>query len=164
MNRFRRRIYRSPRELMRDARAIMADRQLLRTTMRGGLDPAFRERLMLVVTGVNGCRYCSYAHARQALTAGLSEEEIERLGRRTFEASPPDELPALFYAQHWAETDGQPDREARVSVERTYGEERLARIEIVLRMIRVGNLLGNTLDYVLHRLTFGRLGGARPTS
>jgi hypothetical protein len=28
--------------------------------------PAFRERLMLAVTVVNGCRYCSYFHARQA--------------------------------------------------------------------------------------------------
>ncbi len=164
MHNFRRRIYRSPGELMCDVHAILADRQLLRTTMRGGLDPAFRERLMLVVTGVNGCRYCSYAHARQALAEGLSEEEIERLGRRTFEGSPSDEIPALFYAQHWAETDGHPDRAARVSVERAYGEEHLARIEIILRMIRVGNLLGNTWDFVLHRLTFGRLGGTGKTS
>ena len=40
----------------------------------------------------------------------------------------------------------------------TYGEEKAAAIDIVLRMIRVGNLLGNTADYVLYRLTFGLLG------
>lgn len=31
---------------------------------------------MLAVTQVNGCRYCSYVHARMALQAGLSEQEI----------------------------------------------------------------------------------------
>jgi AhpD family alkylhydroperoxidase len=159
MDSFRRRVYHGPGELLADLRAILADRDLLRAAMRGGLDAAFRERLMLVVTGVNGCRYCSYAHARQALVEGISPEEIARLGDGTFHGSPSEELPALLYAQHWAETDGAPDAEARTIVEGTYGKAALAQIEIVLRMIRVGNLLGNTWDYVLHRLTLGRLGG-----
>lgn len=163
MDSFRRRIYHSPGELLRDLRTILGNRDLLRTTRRGQLAPAFRERLMLVVTGVNGCRYCSYAHARQALAEGISEDEIAQLGERTFEGSPRAEIPALLYAQHWAEVDGKPDPEARAAVEETYGAENLARIEIVLRMIRVGNLLGNTWDYVLHRLSFGRLGGAGST-
>ena len=160
MDKFRRRTYPGPGSLLRDVRAIVADRGLLRVTMRGGLDPAFRERLMLVVTGVNGCRYCSYAHARQALAEGLSPEEIARLGDGTLEGSPTGEIPALLYAQHWAETDGAPDPEARAAVQKAYGDETLARIEIVLRVIRVGNLLGNTWDYLLHRITFGRFGGA----
>jgi hypothetical protein len=39
-----------------------------------------------------------------------------------------------------------------------YGEEKAEAIEIVLRMIRSGNLLGNLWDYWLFRLSFGRLG------
>jgi hypothetical protein len=39
-----------------------------------------------------------------------------------------------------------------------YGEETLKAIEIVLRMIRMGNLMGNTFDYVLFKVSFGRLG------
>lgn len=163
MGSFHRRIYHGPSELLRDLRAILADRRLLRTTMRGGLDAAFRERLMLVVTGVNGCRYCSYGHARQALAEGISRGEIAQLGDGTFEGSPSRELPALLYAQHWAETDGAPNAEARSTVEDTYGKEILARIEIILRMIRVGNLLGNSLDFLLHRLSFGQLGGDEST-
>jgi hypothetical protein len=31
-------------------------------------------------------------------------------------------------------------------------------IEVILRMIRAGNLMGNTLDWLLYRLSFGRLG------
>lgn len=145
--------------MVTDMRVIMAQRGLLRSTMRGALDAAFRERLMLVVTAVNGCRYCSYAHARQALSEGISAEEIARLGDGVFQGSPAEEIPALLYAQHWAETDGEPDPAVRSSVAERYGEQMVERIEIVLRMIRVGNLMGNTLDYLLYRLSFGRLGG-----
>jgi len=162
MDNFKRRIYHGLDEMVTDMRAVMARRDLIRSTMRGGLDAPFRERLMLVVTAVNGCRYCSYAHARQALSEGISEEEIESLGDTAFHGSPTVEVPALLYAQHWAETDGEPDPAVRSSVADRYGEETLERIEIVLRMIRVGNLMGNTFDYLLYRLSFGRLGGATP--
>ena len=160
MDRFTRRIYRGPGEIVRDLRALLSQRERLRAAMRGGVEPAFRERLMLVVTAVNGCRYCSYAHARQALSEGISEEEIATLAERGFEGSPAEEVPALLYAQHWAETDGAPDSAARAAVEERYGEEALRSIEVILRMIRMGNLMGNTFDYALHRISFGRLGGA----
>ena len=42
-----------------------------------------------------------------------------------------------------------------------YGEEKAAAIHIVLRMIRRGNLMDNTADYILYRLTFGRAGVVR---
>ena len=119
---------------------------------------------MLTVTAVNGCRYCSYAHARQALSEGISPEEIGALGDMAFQDSPPEEVAALLYAQHWAETDGEPDAAARSAVVERYGEDMVERMEIVLRMIRVGNLLGNTWDYILYRLSFGLLGRSRGTS
>jgi predicted chitinase len=40
----------------------------------------------------------------------------------------------------------------------TYGAERAEAIETVLRMIRMGNLLGNSGDYWLYRLSGGVLG------
>jgi AhpD family alkylhydroperoxidase len=133
--------------------------------MRGeDLDPAFRERLMLVVTGVNQCRYCSYVHAREALAAGVSSEQIEALAAGAFGNSPAHEAPALLYAQHWAEANGRPDPEARRRVLERYGEQRVESIEAVLGMIRMGNLLGNTVDYVLYRVSLGRLGASNPPS
>jgi AhpD family alkylhydroperoxidase len=128
--------------------------------MRGKpLDWAFRERLMLAVTAVNGCRYCSYGHARQALSAGVTPAEIEALAGGQFDGCPAEELPALLYAQHWAEADGHPDPAARARMSAIYGDEQARAIELALRIIRVGNLSGNTLDHVLHRLTLGRIGG-----
>ena len=159
MDRFKRRYYRSLRDVLADFRAIMSRREEIRPLMRGEvIDPAFRERLMLVVTEVNGCRYCSYAHAREALTVGVSEEEIAALSEGVFEGSPEEEIPALLYAQHWAEANGSPEPEARQEVVARYGEKTVAAIELALRIIRVGNLTGNTLDYVLYRISFGRWG------
>ncbi len=159
MDTFKRRTYHSLGDMLTDFRAVWSRREMLRATMRDqGLDPAFRERLMLVVTGVNECRYCSYGHARAALAEGVSPAEIDALADGMFEGSPSEEVPALLYAQHWAETDGEPEAAVRETVEGRYGKDVLEQIEIVLHMIRMGNLLGNTLDSVLHRVSFGRLG------
>jgi AhpD family alkylhydroperoxidase len=162
VEKFKRRIYRSPTQLIADFRAIASRRREIRTLMRReAISAAFRERLMLVVTEVNGCRYCSYGHARQALTVGISQEEITALGQGMFAGSPSEEVPALLYAQHWAEADGEPEQAARQQLVEQYGEEVAAGIELVLRMIRMGNLLGNTWDYVLYRVSFGRWGAQR---
>lgn len=156
---FRRRIYRSPAALLADFRYMIERRALIRRAMRELISPAFRERLMLAVTEVNGCRYCSYYHAREALKSGLSEAELAALLAGQIPAdAPAGEHLALAYAQHWAETDAHPAPEAVQKLVATYGEEQTAAIEIVLRMIRIGNLLGNTADYLLYRLSLGLLG------
>jgi AhpD family alkylhydroperoxidase len=163
VDKFKRRIYRKPIQLIADFRGIMRRRKEIRPLMRGEvINAAFRERLMLAVTQVNGCRYCSYGHARQALAEGISQEEIEALGQGMFAGSPSGEVPALLYAQHWAEAGGEPDQAARQRLVEQYGEEIAAGIELALRMIRMGNLLGNTWDYVLYRVSFGRWGAERP--
>ena len=159
MDKFKRRIYRRPTQLIADFRAITSRRREIRTLMRREvIDPAFRERLMLVVTQVNGCRYCSYGHARQALAEGISQEEITALGQGMFAGSPSEEVPALLYAQHWAEANGVPDAAVRERLVEQYGEEVAKGIDQALRMIRMGNLLGNTWDYVLYRISFGGIG------
>ena len=160
MNGFNRRTYDSPGEAIADAQAVLSRWKEIRTLMRGEgiIDAAFRERLMLVVTEVNGCRYCSYAHARKALSEGIAEEEVQALAQGVLADSPKEEMPALLYAQHWAEADGRPDPLARERVLELYGEKKVCAIELILRMIRMGNLLGNTWDYILYRISFGRWG------
>jgi len=139
------------------------DRRKIRAVMKGAtLDPAFRERLMLAVTEVNGCRYCQRAHARLALTAGLSESDVAELATGSLGGSPPEQVPALLYAQHWTETGGQPDPEARRRILEVYGPAQTEAIETALRVIRVGNLAGNTWDGLLYRVSFGRWGNAQP--
>jgi hypothetical protein len=55
-------------------------------------------------------------------------------------------------------SDGTTGDEIRERMQGVYGEETLTAIEMVLRMIRMGNLMGNTFDYVLFKVSFGRLG------
>lgn len=156
---FQRRYYGSLREIGRDMAWPVRNRAKLRAAMGGELvSMAMRERLMLAVTAVNDCRYCSYFHAKEALRANLSESEIRQMLEGHLDQAPTDELPALLYAQHWAETDGRPDPTARQTVYDTYGPDKADAIEVVLRMIRTGNLGGNTLDYLLYRLSFGHWG------
>jgi AhpD family alkylhydroperoxidase len=159
MQSFSRRIYRGPGALITDVRHVLARRKHAGPLMRGEtLSSAFRERLMLVVTEVNACRYCAYFHARQALVAGLSAEEIEALTTGDFDTSPTEERPAMLYAQHWAEAEGRPDPDATAHITALYGEAQAAAIELALRMIRIGNLIGNTFDYLLFHLSLGRRG------
>lgn len=156
---FNRRYYHSLREFFGEFWYLSSHRQDIRRAMRESLSPAFRERLMMVVTEVNGCRYCSYYHAEQSLKYGLSEDELKELLAGSIPAdTPPEEYFALTYAQHWADKDACPDENVRRKLYEEYGEETADAIEIALRMIRMGNLSGNTYDYVLFCLTFGRFG------
>lgn len=158
-NIFSRRIYHGLADVRDDLRYISGRRTLLRRAMRDLIPPAFRERLMIVVTEVNGCRYCSYYHAREALKSGVSSAELRDLLAGAIPTdTPPEEHVALLYAQQWAETDAHPDPEAALQLVETYGDEKAAAIDMVLRMIRVGNLLGNSADYLLYRLSFGLMG------
>ncbi|HOZ46535.1 MAG TPA: carboxymuconolactone decarboxylase family protein [Candidatus Hydrogenedentes bacterium] len=154
---FRKRHYRSFGQFWADVRFSVGQRRAIRGVMDGPLiDGRFRERLMLAVTEVNGCRFCSFAHTRAALSEGLSEGEVRALLRGLLEDVPEDQRTAVLYAQHWAETEGHPDPEALDRIEATYGKEMADAIHLVLRVIRMGNYTGNTVDYLLFRLSFGR--------
>lgn len=155
----KRRTYRSPRQLLRDIRAVMRRRNEMRSLMHGEtLAAAFRERLMLAVTEVNQCRYCACYHAKQALVEGLSEAELQSLTEGEFGSSPAEERPALLYAQHWAEADGSPDEGARARIIQLYGIDTANAIDLALRVIHIGNLMGNTWDGLLYRVSLGRWG------
>ena len=105
---FPKRTYRSLGQVWADVKYVMQRRALIRSTMRGGLSPQFRERLMLAVTPA------------------------------------PD--------------DAQPAPDMRDRLIETYGPAQADRMELVLRLIRMGNLSGNSVDAVLYRLSFGRIG------
>ncbi len=154
---FPKRTYRSFGELLGDLRHTLRNREMVRRAMTE-LPDDFRERLMLVVTQVNGCRYCAYYHARLALDEGLSPEEVRALLDGAVDTCPSEETVALFYARHWAESRATPDPEMRQRLVETYGEETAAEIDVALHMIKMGNYVGNAFDYVLYRLSGGRLG------
>ena len=149
---FSKRVY-DPGSVLRDLREIPAYFDEFRAAVRSKrISKAFAERIMLTVTAVNGCHYCSYHHAKMALKCGVSSEEVDLLLRGEVGHVTPDEVPALLFAQHYAESGGNPDPSMLQKLVMTYGPDKSDDILAYIRMISLGNLSGNTFDALLSRL------------
>src|SRR4051794_26177948 len=129
---FHRRHYHSAAQLWYDLRQLAA----LRTQPHAAVSPALRERLMLVVTSVNQCRYCAVFHSRAAQLSGIMPSEIGLLLGGEFQHAAESELSALVYARSWAEAAGAPDRSLAAQLMVRYGSDLAAGIELVLRAIQ----------------------------
>ncbi len=117
----------------------------------------FMEKIMTVVTAVNGCRYCEWYHAKKAVASGISENEVKNMLQLQFETDATDfEIPGLLYAQHYAETKRSPEKEMTDKLNEFYGEETAYHIYLMIRIIFFGNLSGNTFDAFLSRLKGNR--------
>lgn len=117
------------------------------------LGKAYAEKIMTVSTAVNGCVYCEWFHAKQAISSGISEEEIKNMLNLQFHADASEfEVPGLLYTQHFAETSRNPEPEMTQRFEEFYGKKTADDIYMYIRMIYFGNLVGNTWDAVLSRI------------
>ncbi len=160
MKPFRKRTYAGPGDFFDDLRFLAANRRTLNRLMHGGgLDPAFRERVMLAVTQVNDCRFCIHAHGKMAREAGLPPDEVRALLGGSFADCPEDELPALLRAREWAEAGCAPDALPEGPLTERYGAETARALVLAMRLIRAGNLAGNTADRFLYWVSRGRMGG-----
>lgn len=156
MQGFDKRFY-TPRSFFRDLRELVARRSEIRETARSGrVSRAFAEKIMMTVTAVNGCRYCARFHSRLALREGVPPDEIAKILSLELGDFPAEEAVALAFAQHWAETEGQPDAEAERRFRETYGPQVSTDILNWMRMINMGNLLGNSWDALLWRVGLRR--------
>lgn len=153
---FSKRFY-TPRTFLRDLRDILAHMPEFGETARAGrVSRAFAEKVMIAVTAVNDCRYCARFHTGMALKEGIAPDEIQKILSGDIGDFPEEEAVALAFAQHWAETAGNPDPDAERRFRDYYGPQISADILNWMRMIRMGNLAGNTLDAVLWRLRIRR--------
>ena len=106
------------------------------------LSPKFIERIMLAVTEVNDCTICSYAHTKKALESGMSNEEIQKMLSGIIEDLPTDEVAAVMFAQHYADTRGNPTRESWERIIEIYGISKANGILGSIRSIMIGNAYG----------------------
>ncbi len=148
-----RRIFQGPDHLRQEMDYLLNHPQEFKAAFSGKrVSRAFAERIMLAVTGVNGCRYCSYGHARAAAQMGVSEEEVAQLLSGDLGQVAPEEAVALAFAVHYAETGGRPEPEMASRLELTYGTDMARDVLTVIRLITLGNLAGNTFDVFRDRL------------
>jgi len=108
----------------------------------GVLSEEMTERVMLAVTEVNNCPMCSYFHTGEALKAGLNGEEIKEILSGNTAGMPEDELPAIFFAQHYADSRCHPSRQAWETIVKAYGIDKARGILGAIRIITLGNTFG----------------------
>ncbi len=148
-------------EFVGDSLAVLVRLPLiLWARLRRRVSKAFEEKLMLTVTAVNGCRYCSWFHAREAARCRVPREEIATLLSGAIDRPVgSDETSGLLFAQHYAQSDRRPDPEATARLREAYGGAVADEILLILRIISLGNLAGNTFKSFVERVRGRGSGG-----
>ena len=134
---------------------IRTVRYVSRARKKDLLDKLFMERIMLGVTQVNGCLLCSFAHTKMALEMGMEEQQIEDLLDGELSDIPQEQLKAVLFGQHYAETKGRPSQAAWDEILHTYGEETAKGILGTIRIMMVGNIWGVVLGLLKDRFQHG---------
>ncbi|RLM56707.1 carboxymuconolactone decarboxylase family protein [Halobellus sp. Atlit-31R] len=121
--------------------------RLVRAKRADRVSDQFAEKIMLAVTAVNECQYCTRYHTDLAESTGVDEETIDRILESDIDGAVADaERTALLFAQAYAEADEDPDPEAVAELRTEYGPETAADVTAFVRAIYFGNLLGNSYD------------------
>jgi AhpD family alkylhydroperoxidase len=115
---------------------------------------AFGEKIMLATTAVNQCVLCARFHSEMAYQSGVDRKEVASLLNMDLngKSSSDYELTALMYAQHYAETERNPKPEMAQCLYDEYGREKADDIMLIIRLINLGNLSGNTFAAFKSRL------------
>lgn len=123
-------------------KALLMVPKLIHARKKGEISPEFMERIMLAVTEVNGCAACSYAHTKIALETGMSNEGIQKLLSGVVSDIPEQELPAILFAQHYAENRDFPSTTAWDRIVEIYGLSKAMGILAAIRLMIAGNIYG----------------------
>ncbi len=136
-----------PKDLFNQIKKIKQSRKRIKNISKENkISPQFAEKIMLAVTGVNKCVYCSYRHTTTALKKNVDKEEIEKILTGDFETISEYESKALLYAQHWTEKEGSPEPDVRNEIINFYGKEKTEYIEFYMQIVNTGNLISNTVE------------------
>ena len=150
---FRRRVYRSSREVIESFGALWHNPAAL-YSLRSNPDirQSLVEKIMLAVSGASGSPFPRASHARHVIRRGLSPDETESLLRGEVNHATVDEATALFFARQYAESQGQPDPDLVQGLISTYGQRTASDLITCIRLVTLGSLVGNTFDAFLSRL------------
>ena len=131
---------------------IRTMKYMFRSKRKRELSSSFIERIMLAVTQVNCCAICSYAHTKKALESGMSNKEIQNMLSGIIDDVPTDEVTAVMFAQHYADTRGNPTLESWQRIVEIYGISKAKGILGSIRTIMIGNVYGIAWSSFFNRL------------
>jgi AhpD family alkylhydroperoxidase len=147
MQGFEKRFLKRPKELFYMMSSMQKQAQKIKTLDENQkMNPALCEKVMLAVSGVTSCVYCSYLHTKNAIKKGVLDNEIIKLLNGEFGDFPEEEAVALLYGQHWAETGGRPEQDVRSHVVEYYGKEKTDHLETMILALYMGNMISNTVE------------------
>ncbi len=99
------RTFASAGEALRDIAGVLTRTgPLAAVYMRGRLEPALRERVMVAVSRVNACEGCTFVHERWAGHSGVGADELAAIGLGDLAALDRRSRAAVVYATALAES------------------------------------------------------------
>jgi len=120
--------------------------------LRHEVDPGFREQLMLAVSRLNGCRYCSWGHHEWAQISGVSNEELAQLEQLDPSGFDRRKWVAISYARALVKEDfRRVQPELRRAMQHKYSLREIRQIELIANVMDVSNRTSNTFDAMLSR-------------
>jgi AhpD family alkylhydroperoxidase len=113
---------------------------------------SLRERVIIGVTSVNDCRWCSWLHTGIALRHGVDLDELRSLlGSGSLDTVADREATAILFARHFADTLRRPTPAARLALARQFTPYQRLEIMAWIHFIYFTNLSGNSADAWLAR-------------
>ncbi|MBK9520048.1 MAG: carboxymuconolactone decarboxylase family protein [Rhodocyclaceae bacterium] len=145
------------RQLIGDVLSLTPNAGIIyRVWLKHEIDPGFREELMLAVSELNQCRYCTWAHHEWAQMVGVSDDElahIEQLDPTGFNRK---KWLAISYVRALVAASFRPIDEVLVGeMKANYSAQEIKEIDIVARIMDIANRSANTWDALLSRLRGG---------
>lgn len=124
---------------------------------------ALREKVILGVTSVNDCRWCTWLHTGAALVHGVNLDQLHSLlDSGTFDTVDEREATAVLFAQHFADTLRHPTSEACVALAKQFTPHQRLEIMAWINFIYFTNLSGNSTDAWLARFRGWEVANGHP--
>lgn len=126
---------------------------------------ALREKVMVGVSSVNDCRYCSWAHTGLALANGVNLDHLTQvLDNGTFGTVTDREATAILFGKHFADTVRRPTSEAQAALARHFSAYQRLEIMSYIHFIYYSNLSGNSADAWVSRLSGRKVRNGHPVA
>ena len=126
---------------------------MYRVWLKQEVDPGFREELMLAVSRLNGCRFCSWGHHEWAQISGVPDEELARLEQLDPTGFNRRKWIAISYVRALVKEDFERVQpELRRAMQHKYSPAEIRQIELIAKVMDLGNRSSNTFDAMLSRL------------
>ncbi len=133
--------------LFKDIKQLIVNFQQVKETFTSNrISRQFAERIMLSVTSINNCIYCTFGHTGSALKSGAYEAEIISILDNSLESIKDDEIVALSFAKHYARSNNNPTKKEKEKLTKYYGIEKAKDIIVFIQIITLGNLMGNAVE------------------